>query len=137
MKRTMFDYSESKRYIIDKYKDDLNIKGSILVDCQQMIESLLKWGLYKKFGSYENTHSIQRLCKDYDKDLFKSYREFCYELTSLYYEERYDNDYYEEYEDDEYYEVINKSFRFRQDLLDRINNSNTTSVNDMKDFRHF
>lgn len=134
MKRTMLDYSNSKYYIISKYKNDLNMKGSILVDCQQMIESMLKWGLFKKFATYDSIHSIQRLCKSFDNDLFKKYREFCYELTSLYYEERYDSDNYEEHEDEEYYEVINKSLEFREDILKciELNNVEIKSLNTFK-----
>ena len=133
MKRTMLDYSNSKYYIISKYKNDLNMKGSILVDCHQMIESLLKWGLLKKFATYDSIPSVQKLCKSFDNDLFKKYKEFCYELTSLYYKERYDSDNYEEHEDEEYYEIVNKSLKFREDILKCIE-SNPSTFDTLKNF---
>lgn len=134
MKRTMLDYSNSKKYIIDKYQDDVYMRASILVDCQQMIEALLKWGLVRRFGTYASIHSIQRLCKSFDNDLFKKYREFCYELTSLYYEERYDSDNYEEHDDEEYYEIVTKSLRFREEILKCIK-LDDVEIRDLNNFK--
>lgn len=120
MKRTLLDYSNSKKYIIDNYKDDLNIIDSILVDAQQMIESLLKYSLLIKFGRYEETHSIQQLAKYLDVDLYRRNRELASELTQIYYAMGCSSLVYKEYSIDEYYKLLENTNNFRNDILNLV-----------------
>lgn len=120
MSRTLIEYSNSKKYIIDNYKNDLHMKDSILVDCQQMIESLLKQLLINRFGRYEETHSIHKLLNCLDLNLYRKYKDLAYELTNIYYVMGCNSVSYKEYSDEDYFRFINEVNDFRIDVINLI-----------------
>ena len=132
MKKDMFYFSELQYSILIKYGDDVDLKDSLLVNCQQMIETALMGSLKSVSGTYERTHSLYRLCRTLDESLAKKYDSLLRLLTSCYYDNRYESDDYIDYSWEEFLDVKACSIELYKLLVDKYR-----TPNESKPLNHF
>lgn len=125
MYRDMFDCAEVQYKVIKHNKDFIELKDSVLVNCQQMIEMTLKGLLKEITGSYDSTHNLVRLMNNLDNKLCRKNKALLLNLTSLYFTNRYESDEYYEFTIEEYNEVVTQSLDLYRELLSMRKNNTT------------
>lgn len=119
MKEDMFYFSELQLKIINKHGNDKDLLDSLLVNCEQLIETYLKGLLKLKFGSYDRTHNLFKLCRTLDKPLSIKYESTLRALTSCYYSLLSpESDDYIDYSWDEFLKLKNDSLSLYKTLFE-------------------
>lgn len=117
IKRDMLYFSniDYKFIINNRYTDGL--EDGVLVNCQQMLEKLFKYFIKQRDGEYENIHNLKKLCRILDMNVAKKNSELLNDLTTCYYDRRYESEEYIEYTKEEYTGFVDKSLLLRDELL--------------------
>lgn len=118
-KRDMFECAKLQYKVILANRDLFEVKDSVLINCQQMIEMVIKGLLKDKTGTYPVTNSIGRLLTELDRSIYKKHKALALHLTSLYYTNRYESDEYEDLDEEEYNEIVTESIDLYKYLLSK------------------
>lgn len=129
MKRDMFDCAKLQYTVIQHNKDIFELKDSVLVNCQQMIEMVLKGLLKERTGSYDITNNLVRLMNNIDTQLCKENKLLLMSLTSLYFTNRYESEDYYDYDKEEYNKIVTESIFLYNKLLSMRVTNETSKLN--------
>ncbi|VYU48354.1 HEPN domain-containing protein [Clostridium paraputrificum] len=115
--RSMFDCALTQYTVAMRNREWYDVRFSVLVNCQQMIEMVCKGILEELYGEYPRTHDIRFLVQKVDKNLAIANRAFLVEITDWYFTQRYASDNYYDYSIEEFNDVVDKCFALYNLLL--------------------
>lgn len=109
----MYYFSDVQYKTILANRDDFDLKDSVLVNCQQMIETLLKWLLIDRDGMCFRSHDLSSLFKDLNEENYETYSVLLTDLTNC----SYVVDNYVDYSKEEFTVMVDRSLELRTYLL--------------------
>lgn len=120
MIRTVHDYAKGNyKYVIKNYKtcdNDFDYKFFVLVNCQQMIETILESLIELKFGQSARVHNLRKLMYVYNSEMVKEHYKLLVYLTDCYYDNKCHSECTSEFSEDEFIEIVEESLELYRKL---------------------